>query len=301
MDNDRTTQILHNILDCLKKQEAMKNLSREENVFNRRRNSFSQICAMYAVIAVFIATLGASFLTYMHDTFEDRPEGTPPKGTDDVVFIFLLFSILLSISSAIALGFGASPTLLLSIPTKNPIQELAILLIGAGVPRSIAYRLQRFAPGARESQSRVAQRELLSPKTATFNGSGQLRRRTWLTVKAKLMAVTCLNSMPKSKRLFSTESQFIVGMLLVAVFCIFLSLASLATAVITFSWAELNKSVAIFVTATLVFPFAVVSTVALIYRCTLFRFTHERKSFQETGNQGGIPQALDLMRGENHV
>ncbi|KAL5482867.1 hypothetical protein ACEPAI_9462 [Sanghuangporus weigelae] len=299
MDNDKTTEILQHILDCLKKQEAMKDLSREDHVFNRRRDSFSQICAMYAVIAVFIATLGVGFLTYMHDTFEDRPEGTPPKGTDDVVFIFLLFSILLSISSAIALGFGASPTLLLSIPTKNPIQELVILLIGAGMPRSIAYRLQRFAPGARESQPRVAPRELLSPKTATFNGAGQLRRRTWLTVKAKLMAVACWNSMPKSKRLFSTESQFVVGMLLVAVFCISLSLASLATAIITFSWAELNKSVAIFVTASLVLPFAVVGTVAFIYRCTLFRSARERKSFQEIENQKDI--TIGLIPGENHV
>ncbi|KAL5512742.1 hypothetical protein ACEPAG_3008 [Sanghuangporus baumii] len=299
MDNDKTTEILQNILDCLKKQEAMKDLSREDHVFNRRRDSFSQICAMYAVIAVFIATLGVGFLTYMHDTFENRPEGTPPKGTDDVVFIFLLFSILLSISSAIALGFGASPTLLLSLPTKNPIHELAILLIGAGVPRSIAYRLQRFAPGARESQHRVAQCELLSPKTATFNGAGQLRKRTWLTVKAKLMAVTCWNSMLKSKRLFSTESQFVVGMLLVAVFCISLSLASLATAVVTFSWAELNKSVAIFVTASLILPFAVVGTVAFIYRCTLSRAARERKSFQKTENQRDI--TIGLMPGENHV
>ena len=96
----------------------------------------------------------------MHDTFEARPEGTPPKTTDDVVFLFLLFSILLSISSAIALGFGASPTLLLSIPTTNAIHELVVFLIGAGVPRSIAYRLQRFGPGSRESQAHTPLRDL---------------------------------------------------------------------------------------------------------------------------------------------
>ena len=97
----------------------------------------------------------------------------------------------------------------------------------------------------------------------------------------------------------NTESQFVVGMLLVSVFCIFLSLVSLAVAVVAFSWAELSRRVAIFVTATLVFPFSVVGTVVLIYKCTLFRWSRERNREDGIENQGDVP--LEGTQGENQV
>ena len=50
MSNDQSREILQNILDCLKRQESMKDHSRDDRALNRRRDSFSQICAMYAVI-----------------------------------------------------------------------------------------------------------------------------------------------------------------------------------------------------------------------------------------------------------
>jgi len=49
--------------------------------------------AAYAVVAVFIASIDVGLLTYSHEVFTDRPEGSPARASDSAMSAFWFLSI----------------------------------------------------------------------------------------------------------------------------------------------------------------------------------------------------------------
>ncbi|EJC98923.1 uncharacterized protein FOMMEDRAFT_161114 [Fomitiporia mediterranea MF3/22] len=260
---------LQDIRECLRQEYLVKKKWREDQKVDRRRDSFAQICSIYA--AIFIATLGVGFLTYMHDTFVDRPEGTPAKTTDRVVIMCLLLSVLLSISSSIALGAGSSPTLLLSIPSSKheTIRELLGALDAVGFPQCFTRKLLWWY----DSWGHHAQN---FPMYSIPAGRAR-QRRGWDMLRSLFISVRRWKLSTAGPKPNEFEFQFVTTMLLVALVCMAFSLFCLGTAIITFAWAELGHPVATAVSVSCIFPFAVVMLVVIVYKCTLRRRSREIK------------------------
>ncbi|KAI5118245.1 hypothetical protein M0805_007494 [Coniferiporia weirii] len=99
-------ELLRDILECLKQNRALEERDRDDSKSDKDRDSYSQLSSMYAVIAVFIASVGVSFLALAQDAFSGRPA----KRSDQVVNAFWFLSVMFSIVSAMSLGFAASST-----------------------------------------------------------------------------------------------------------------------------------------------------------------------------------------------
>ncbi|EJC98924.1 uncharacterized protein FOMMEDRAFT_161116 [Fomitiporia mediterranea MF3/22] len=254
-DQQKSVELLRSILKCLENEQDAREQRHKDQSLDQRRDSFAQICSIYSVIAIFIATLGVGFLSYMHDIFVARPEDTQGKLTDQVITMCLFLSVLLSISSSIALGAGASPSLITSLPE---IQKI----VASADPRSKLGKIQRFFYSKRNlSNCSIQETQCASESESESSSEEQVVPRSRLD--------TFLNWMVKVKALPSNEFQFVIGLLLISLLCMFDALVCMAIAVMTFGWAEMGLPLGTAMTVSIVFPLAVVGCVAVIYRFTL--------------------------------
>ncbi|KAL5482790.1 hypothetical protein ACEPAI_9385 [Sanghuangporus weigelae] len=297
MHNDQSAETLRAILACLQRQGSVKEANYDQRKYSKRSDTFSQICSMYAIIAIFIATLGVGLLSYMHDIYVARPAGIPSPVTDDIATVCLIFSVLLSISSSIALGFGASPTLLLTVPLKDGALNSFVAFIEWYFPSLRKRRTTKKSEMADSARWRVGVRSSTLDSLNTIASARIPRSLTWNVAQ---MAIKFRSSLRKENiGLLSTESKFVIAMLLVAVSCMFLSFLSLNIALLTFAWAELGSTAAVCVTISTLFPLAVGGNIAVIYRYILLDCMFKKRDILK--QEKGLERSLEVIEAEARV
>jgi len=106
-DIGRDQDYLKIIADILQRQEASRQAELEAIFLLKKRQerpADNNLGSSYIVVSVFVASLGVALLSYARDTFSSRPQGTPSKRTDQVVYALWLISILWSLIGTTILG-----------------------------------------------------------------------------------------------------------------------------------------------------------------------------------------------------
>jgi len=90
---------------------------------NASGNRVKDIGAAYAVVAVFIASIDVGLLTYAHDNFIDRPDGTPAKASDSAVnalwFLSIIFAGIAAMQFAVMQVFSSAAPGMLADTADN--------------------------------------------------------------------------------------------------------------------------------------------------------------------------------------
>ncbi|KLO19421.1 hypothetical protein SCHPADRAFT_61032 [Schizopora paradoxa] len=91
----QNADFMRQILEELQRINSSNDLRVNQSAMRNMDGSrLKDVGAAYAVVAVFIASIDVGLLTYAHDYFSDRPDGTPVQASDSAINILWFLSII---------------------------------------------------------------------------------------------------------------------------------------------------------------------------------------------------------------
>lgn len=200
------------------------------------------------VQAVFIASLGISFLSLAHDTFGDRPAGTPSKRSDDAIRALWYLSALFAIVSATASGLAASSAFMMKLADMDVQKYWGLYKAGRPPPGRRRWR------GEWELQEIRRQDEIEPPNDALEERQSRTRGDKLAgfeghppTLSAGTETIVATDSYDDAAH----EQDFVVMMTVVSLVFMVPSLVALLGGLLVFVWAELSLGVSVPVTIAL--------------------------------------------------